>query len=121
MANRLFRKDYNSFEIFPVHVYGKVSIAADATVSSDTLKNASVARTAAGTYTITLADAYPSLLSCNLTVLAATAVDLVPQIVSASVASSKTIVFKLLAAAVATDPSAACEVHVHIVLKNASV
>lgn len=102
-------------------IAGSISIGSNAAVSSETIMGASVAKTGTGAYTITLEDAYPALLSCNLTVMAATAVDLVPQIVSADVVSAKTIVFKLLTGATATDPSAACKVQVMIVLKNSTV
>lgn len=118
MASRLLYPIRGTLDREVSILSGVVSIAADASVSSDTLKGASVARTAAGTYTITLEDKYSSLLSANLTLLAATAVDLVPQLVSETVSSTKLIVFKLLAAAVATDPAAVCKVHVCLMLKN---
>lgn len=100
---------------------GQITIAADASVSSTTLKGATCARTGTGEYTITLADGYVALLACNLTMQAATAVDLVPQIKSNDVASAKTIVFRTLAVATATDPSAICVVHVRILLRDSSV
>lgn len=82
---------------------------------------ASVARTGVGEYTVTLADQYSALESCNLTLKAATAVDLVPQIKSHDVAGAKTIVFRLLAGATATEVAAACEVHFSAVLRNSSL
>lgn len=101
---------------------GQISIASDATVSSNTIQGAaSVARTGTGEYTITLSDGYVALLACNLTAQAATAVDLVPQIKSNDVVSAKTVVFRMLAGATATDPSAACVVHVRLLMRDSSV
>lgn len=120
MANR----NFNSVQALSkkvVELGGIISIAADASVSGETILGASVAKTGTGQYTITLEDSYPELLACNLTLAAATAVNLVPQIVSADVVSAKTIVFKLLAVATATDPSAVCKVHVSLKLKNSGV
>jgi hypothetical protein len=91
-------------------------------VSSDSILGASVARTGVGEYTITLENAYSALMSCNLTLQAATAVDLVPQIKSHDVTSaSQTIVFRLLAGATPTEVAAVAVVHVNILLRNSSV
>lgn len=100
---------------------GQINIASDATVSSSTISGASVARTGVGEYTVTLSDSFVALLSCNLTLQAATAVDLVPQIKSNDVVTAKTIVFRTLAGATATDPSAACVVHFRALMRDSSV
>lgn len=122
MANRLLRQSKGTMDIGVVDIQGVISIAADASVSSAPIKGvASVARTAAGAYRITLSDSYSSLLACHLQVFAATAVDLVPQLVSETVSSTKIINFKLLTGATATDPAAVCKVHVILKLKDSSV
>lgn len=121
MANRYFTKHLGSLEKGIVEIMGVISIASDASVTSESIKGASVAKTGTGEYTITLEDSYVSLLACNLTFVAATAADLVPQVKSYDVVTAKTIVFRLCAAAVATNPSGACEVHVSLKLKNSTV
>lgn len=103
---------------------GKINIAADASVSSHTILGvgaSGVTRTATGTYTITLDDKYPELVGISMIYGAATAVDLVPQIVSETVSSTKIITFKLLAGATATNPSAVGFVFVTILLKNSTI
>lgn len=90
-------------------------------VSSSTVNGASVARTGVGEYTVTLSDSYNALESCNLTLKAATAVDLVPQIKSDDVSSAKTIVFRLLAGATATELAAVATVNFSAVLRNSSL
>lgn len=104
-------------------ISGSISIAADATVSANTLGSlvSSVARTATGAYTITLSSKYPKLQSIDCQLLAPVAVDLVPQVVSETVSTTKLIVVKLLAGATATDPSAVCTLYVNIILNASSV
>lgn len=103
-----------------VSIHGSFAIAADATVSSTNMKGATVARTGVGEYTITFSEKYPSYKSFSAQLLAATAVDLVPQIVSTSV-SSKTVVINLNAGATPTDPSAVCTVYFEGLLSNSTV
>ncbi len=107
----------------PVLIAGKLSIAANAAVSSNTLGSlvSTAARTGAGEYTITLSDTYNAAQSVDYQLLAATAVDLVPQIKSIDVVTAKTIVIRLLAGATATDPSAVCSLYLNIVLNASSV
>lgn len=90
-------------------------------VASTTIRGASVARTGVGEYTVTLADKYHALMCCNLNIEAATAVDLVPQIKSTDVSGAKTIVFRTLAGATATEVAAPLKVHFNAFLRNSSV
>ncbi len=80
-----------------------------------------VAKTTTGVYTITFADAYVALLSGQLTVAAATAVDLVAQIKSYDVVTAKTLVIDLNAGATPTEPAAVTEVHFVLFLRNSTV
>lgn len=89
-------------------------------VASDTIQGASVARTGVGEYTVTFEDQFNALMCCNLTVEAATAVDLVPQIKSYSL-TDKQIVFRLLAGATATEVAAPMTIHFHSFYRNSSV
>jgi hypothetical protein len=90
-------------------------------VKSCDIKGATCARTGVGEYTVTLTDKFAALMDCQLTLEAATAVDLVPQIKSHDVSSAKTIVFRLLAGATPTEVAAASTVHFKAFLRNSSV
>jgi len=123
MANRYLQQFGYWFVKAPVHLVGTINIAADASVSGYSIKGvASVTKTGTGEYTITLQDAYYSFLTAQCTLMAATAVDLVPQIKSVNVAAaSKTVVVRLNTGATPTDPAAVCTLCVSIVCKNTSV
>ncbi len=121
MANRNFKEKVLNLENGLVVLAGNVAINASAAVTATVGKGFAVTKTNTGEYTVTLSDVYTSLLSAQVTVKAATAVDLVAQVVSYDVTSAKTVVIKVLAAAVATNPSAACEIHIALYLKNSSV
>jgi len=90
-------------------------------VASCDVKGAACARTGVGEYTLTLSDKFAALMDCQLTLEAATAVDLVPQIKSHDVSGAKTIVFRLLAAATPTEVAAPAKVHFKAFLRNSSV
>lgn len=90
-------------------------------VASDSIQGASVARTGVGQYTVTLDNKFNALMECQLTLQAATPVDLVPQILSHDVSGAKTIVFSLLAGATPTEVAAPAVVHFKAFLRNSSV
>lgn len=121
MANRLFQQFFHSFTKQLVGIHGYIDIAADASVSSSSVRGGTVTKTGTGAYTLTLEDQYVAIESVQLTLQAATAVDLVPQVVSQDVVgTAKTIVFRLNAAGSATDPSAVCRVYIAALLKNST-
>lgn len=123
MANRYLTQFMASPEKAVVSVYGKASITNTtgvvASYSGKLIQ--SVERTGAGEYTITLQDSWNSLLNASFQILAATPVDLVPQLLSYSVTSAKTVVVNLLAAAVPTDSAQDIELLFTLTLKNTSV
>lgn len=85
----------------------------------------SLTRTGTGTYRVTLQDKYVSLVGASFQVLAATAIDLVPQLSAEDVAGSggtPYVDFKMLAAAVATDTANGVtqDVFITLHLKNTS-
>lgn len=126
MADRAFRKEVGGLEEGVVALEGFFDIAADGTVTAATsrFKGASCARTAnAGEYQITFEDFYRDLLAIKLQMQAATAVDLVPQVVSHTLkdAAGKTLLFKTLTGATPTTPSAVCRVYVDAKLSNSTV
>ncbi len=103
---------------------GYVAIGSDGYVAASRFTAGSITISASD-YTskivnINLTDPYIKLISCNLQVMAATAVDLVPQLVSEDVVAggAQKIVFKLLTGASAANPSAACRVYVSLILDN---
>jgi len=121
MANRYLQQFYFSFVKKLTAVKGYVDIAADASVSASSVVGGVVTKTGTGEYTLTLTDKYNAIVNANLTLQAATAVDLVPQIVSQDVSGAKTVVFKLLTGATATNPAAVCRVYINLEMRNSSV
>lgn len=90
-----------------------------AAVTANAILGATVARTGTGTYTITMVDSFPELLACHISVLKATAQDLVPQLVSLS---GKVLTFKLLTGTTATDvTSEAATLYITLVFKNSTI
>lgn len=82
----------------------------------------SATQSGVGEFTIVMTDAYNALMSIQARLLAATSVDLIPQIRSINVASSsKTIVIRLLTGATPTDPGAACTLYLDLFLRNSSI
>lgn len=81
----------------------------------------SITQNAVGQVTIVLEKKWPALKSLRFQILAATAVDLIPQVVSADVLSTKTIVFNLLTGSTKTDPGAAITVYMKMLIRNSSV
>lgn len=81
----------------------------------------SAARTGVGEYTVTLAQPYNSENCINFQLMAATAVDLVPQLKSVDVVTAKTIVVRLLAGATATEVAAAATLYMNAVLNASSI
>lgn len=82
---------------------------------------ASVAQTGTGQITLTLQETYNAFLAGQLTLGAAAAVDLVPQFGAIDVTSQKTIVIRLNAGATPTNPAAAAQLYVSLLLRNSSV
>lgn len=89
--------------------------------SSSCLGVASVLQTGTGQLTITLRETFPALLSAQFQYGAASAVDLVPQVGAVDVASAKTIVVRLQAGATPTNPAAAGQLYMSLMLRNSSV
>ena len=99
-----------------------VAPTSGAALTNNNILGATVSRTGAGAYTITLADKYPELLGISILVAKATAQDLVPQVVAVDVASAKTITFKLLTGTTATGPTTeSATFYINIVLKNSTI
>lgn len=121
MASRIFQK-VQALNPEVKLIAGSFSIAASGGAATKVSGlGYTVAKTDTGVYTITLADAYSSLVSACVTVQAATAVDLVAQVKSHDVSSAKTIVIDLNAGATPTEPSAVTVVHFMLALQNSGL
>lgn len=123
MANRTFN-DSQALEKEIKTLFAKISIGATGAptlVNPGSLGIASVARTSAGLYKITLQDAYPKLAYVTGIVLSSTAEDITFQVKAEAVATSKTIDLFTLTAGVATDPASGDVLLLKIDLKNTSV
>lgn len=118
MANRNFnRKQALEKEI--KELYAKVTVGSSGAPTLTTGYGiASITRTSAGLYQLTLADKYVSLKHFEVTFLASTAQDIRAQIKAEDVASAKTIDFFTLTGASATDPSSGQVMLIKIELKN---
>jgi hypothetical protein len=82
----------------------------------------SVAKSGTGLYTVTLDDQYSDLIAASATIQAATAVNLVAQIKSETLAAStRTFIISLNAGATPTEPAAVTVVHFVLVLQNSSL
>ena len=122
MASK-YTKAFNHLDREVVEVDFKFNLSSAAAVVAGTLVGygiTSVVKNGTGTYDITLDDTWPTLLSAQFTVLGATAVDLVPQIVSETVSSTKIIKIRTLTGATATDTGVAVTIFASLKLKNTS-
>jgi len=103
-------------------VHAEVAIGASGAPTITSAKGvASIVRNSAGDYTVTLSERYSRVLSMSVLLKAAAAEDLTSQLVSETVASTKTINFLTLAAAVATDPSNGASLFIRLELKNSDI
>lgn len=123
MAQRNFnRKQALEREI--KEIYAKIAIGASGapTLSAaDSQGCASISRTSAGLYVLTLSDKYFSFKHAALAVATPAAEEISANIVSEAVASAKTVTFRCTAAGVATDPASGDTIYISLQLKNTSV
>jgi hypothetical protein len=121
MANRNFnRKQALAKEV--KEIYAEISIGASgAPTLVQPLGVASISRTSAGLYVLTLQDQYIRLMDAHVSIQSAAAQDLSAQIAAQAVnTSAKTITFRTVAGAVETDPSNGSVLRVALQLKNSS-
>lgn len=109
-------------------IYARLRILGNTTPANGTFSVvegqgvASLTRTNTGEYTVTLRDPYMSLVGAHFSVLAATPIDLVPQMETEAVATAKTIVFNMMAGATPTDTANGVtqDVFMTLALRNTS-
>lgn len=92
------------------------SSVASTTLTTDGIAS-SVVRNSAGDYTITLADPVGAFVGFNIEILAASAADLQPQLTALSTAN-KTVQFRVLTGATATDADSGVIIYVIIMVKE---
>lgn len=121
IANRNYNRK-QALEKEVKEIYAEIAIGAS---GAPTLTRgtgvASVSRTSAGLYVVTLQDQYMMLMQAQVSIQSASAQDLNSQLASQSVATSaKTVTFRTQAAGVATDPTSGSVLRVRLDLKNSS-
>lgn len=120
MANRYYTSQFShSFERMLVSLMGSATING-AAIDVVGLQSASIANTATGVYTITLADKFKALLSANIEIISPTASDLSTQIVSMDVSGVQTIVIRVTAGAVPTNLATGQGLLIRLDLRNSS-
>ena len=105
-----------------VHIKVTIGATGAPTLSADaSLGVASITRTSAGLYVITLRDKYTALVNASFMHLDDALQDLSFQVNAETVASTKTITLWTRVAATATDPTNTAIIYGTITLKNSSV
>lgn len=131
MADRSFHTGPEALDIGTVTLWARATIGASGAITASRLGNgvASVVRTSAGLYTVTLQDIYTSLQWAEVKVLAASAgnpttAGILNTLQADTVATSTPTVaflFQSVTAGAATDPASGAILYFKIELKNSSV
>lgn len=121
MANRNFNRK-QALEKEVKEIYAKVSIGGTgAPTLTSSVGVASITRTSAGLYQLTLQDKYHSLKSMQVMVQSTTEEDIRAQLKEEDVDGAKTLSFFMLTDATATDPASGDVLLIKLDLKNTSV
>lgn len=122
MANRNFNR-FQALEKEVKALYADVAIGATgAPTLTKGLGIASIVRDSAGTYTVTLDDAYTRLMSASvIQIVSGGAEDLAFQLDSEDVDGAKTLVIVSHVAGTETDPSDGSRLLIKVEVKNSSV
>lgn len=123
MANRRFEQFQYSLVKKATYLVGKAvyNATSDTFTISEAPGVSSITVNGNGDYSMLLADKYAALLMAKFTIQKASAADLVPQMVSETVATTKLVNFKALAGATATEPATGDVLYFELVLRNSSV
>lgn len=121
MASRNFNRAQN-LEKEVKSLYADVAIGATgAPTLTKGLGIASIARTGAGAYDITLEDKYVRLMHVSFNELDSTSEDITFQLTAETVSTTKVVSFVTKAAAVDTDPQNGSRILIKVDVKNSSV
>lgn len=123
--NRLYNQFFLSLERGKAVLFGKVAIGATGAPTINAVKSkgiASVARTGAGAYTITLNDIYVDMYKCGVNFMFATSPGVANvYVVSQDVAAAKTILIQCEDfAGAAVDPANGAEMQIELMLKTST-
>ena len=123
MANRNFNR-LQALEKEVKHIHAKIAIGATGAptlTAASSLGVASISRTSAGLYVLTLQDAYMRLVNASILIITPAAEDISVNVSAETVASTKLVTFRCTAAGVATDPASGDTILVSLELKNSSI
>lgn len=123
MANRNFNR-YQALEKEVKSLFAKVAIGASGAPTLDAASSlgvASISRSSAGLYVLTLQDKYMKLSHAHCEIVTPTAESIASHVVSETVATNQTITFRCTATGTATDPASGDSLLIHIQVKNSSV
>lgn len=123
MANRRFNQFQGTLEREVVKLYGKVAIGAsgDPTLNTDYSKGiASISRSSAGVYLVTLSDKYWALFDFNAFLLESDDEDVTFKLNAVDM-DAKTLTIGCYTAATLTDPSDGSVLQFSVDLKNTSL
>lgn len=123
MAARNFNRK-QALEKEVKEIYAKITIGASGAptlVAAQSQGVASISRTSAGLYVLTLQDKYMKLMHASFAVTTPTISDIKANLKSESVLSAKTVTFHCSTGAIATDPASGDSILVQLQLKNSSV
>lgn len=123
MASRNFNRK-QALEKEVKEIYAKITIGASGAptlVAARSQGVASISRTSAGLYVLTLQDKYVHFMHADFQVATPSAEDLMVNLVSEDVDGAKTVTFRCTAAGVAADPASGDTVYVSLQLKNSTI
>lgn len=103
------------------HAVQSLSGGVNGVVSSSIPGVSSVVQTGVGEITVTLTDLFNAATFIKAMIVSATAQDLIPQVKSETVGSTKIIVIRLLTGATATDPTSDCQLYLMDWMRNTGV
>jgi hypothetical protein len=124
MASSVFYPSFKSKEVDVTVLFMRADIGATGapTIDTDDSKGiASISRTAAGDYTITLSEAYNKLLGASVMSLEAGDTEHNWGITAQDVSSAKTVQISNVPGGTPTDPDDGSDLYVTLFLKNSSV
>ena len=123
MANRNFNRK-QALEKEVKEIYAKVAIGSTGAPTLNAAQSQgvqSISRTSAGLYVLTLQDKYMRLMDAHIAIVTPSAEDIKANVVSEAVATAKTVTFRCVAVATATDPASGDSLLISLQLKNSSV
>jgi len=123
MANRNYNR-YQALEKEVKTLFAKVAIGSTGAPTIDASKSlgiASITRTGAGAYEVTLQDKYMRLMHLDVHIQTPSAEDIKAHLIADNVASTAKFTFRCDTAGTATDPASGDSFLIRVDLKNSSI